>query len=134
MKVTAYIRLASGEPRWAAVGGTTINNLNINHRIQRGRFMSLINTEIKPFKATAFKDGKFIDVTEASVKGKWSVFFFYPADFTFVCPTELEDLAEQPGRVRQARRRDLRRLDRHPLQPQGLARHVEGDRQDQDTR
>ena len=56
--------------------------------------MSLINTEIKPFKATAFKAGKFIDVTEASVKGKWSVFFFYPADFTFVCPTELEDLAD----------------------------------------
>ena len=56
--------------------------------------MSLINTEIKPFKAQAFKDGKFIEVTEADVKGKWSVFFFYPADFTFVCPTELEDLAE----------------------------------------
>ena len=56
--------------------------------------MSLINTEIKPFKATAFKAGKFVDVTEASSKGKWSVFFFYPADFTFVCPTELEDLAD----------------------------------------
>ena len=57
--------------------------------------MSLINTEIKPFKAQAYKDGKFIEVTEADVKGKWSVFFFYPADFTFVCPTELEDLADK---------------------------------------
>ncbi len=56
--------------------------------------MSLINTEIKPFKATAFKNGKFIDVTDADLKGKWSVVFFYPADFTFVCPTELEDLAD----------------------------------------
>ncbi len=56
--------------------------------------MSLINTEIKPFKATAFKSGKFIDVTDADLKGKWSVVFFYPADFTFVCPTELEDLAD----------------------------------------
>ena len=56
--------------------------------------MSLINTTIKPFKAEAFKDGKFITVTEADLKGKWSVFFFYPADFTFVCPTELEDLAD----------------------------------------
>ena len=56
--------------------------------------MSLIGTEIKPFKATAFKAGKFVDVSDASVKGKWSVFFFYPADFTFVCPTELEDLAD----------------------------------------
>lgn len=53
--------------------------------------MSLINTEIKPFTAQAYKDGKFVTVSEADVKGKWSVFFFYPADFTFVCPTELED-------------------------------------------
>ena len=56
--------------------------------------MSLVNTPIKPFSATAFKQGKFIDVTDADVKGKWAVFFFYPADFTFVCPTELEDLAD----------------------------------------
>lgn len=56
--------------------------------------MSLINTEVKPFKAKAFKGGKFIDVTEADLKGRWSVVFFYPADFTFVCPTELEDLAD----------------------------------------
>ncbi|AJR24651.1 peroxiredoxin [Sphingobium sp. TA15] len=56
--------------------------------------MALINTTIKPFKATAYKEGKFVDVTDADVKGKWAVFFFYPADFTFVCPTELEDLAD----------------------------------------
>jgi NADH-dependent peroxiredoxin subunit C len=55
---------------------------------------SLINTEIKPFKATAFHNGKFVPVTEADLKGKWSVVFFYPADFTFVCPTELGDLAD----------------------------------------
>ena len=56
--------------------------------------MSLINTQVKPFKATAYHNGKFVDLTEASLKGKWSVFVFYPADFTFVCPTELEDLAD----------------------------------------
>jgi len=56
--------------------------------------MSLINTPIKPFKANAFHQGKFIEVSEADLKGKWSVVFFYPADFTFVCPTELEDLAK----------------------------------------
>lgn len=56
--------------------------------------MSLVNTKIKPFKATAYHNGKFIDVTEESLAGKWSVFVFYPADFTFVCPTELEDLAD----------------------------------------
>ena len=56
--------------------------------------MSLINTEIKAFKANAFKDGQFVEVTDATLKGKWSVVVFYPADFTFVCPTELEDLAD----------------------------------------
>ncbi|ABS69441.1 alkyl hydroperoxide reductase subunit C [Xanthobacter versatilis] len=56
--------------------------------------MSLVNTPVKPFKTTAFKQGKFIDVSEADLAGKWSVFFFYPADFTFVCPTELGDLAD----------------------------------------
>lgn len=56
--------------------------------------MSLINTEVLPFKATAFHNGKFVDLTQESLKGSWSVFVFYPADFTFVCPTELEDLAD----------------------------------------
>ncbi len=56
--------------------------------------MSLINTQVKPFKATAFKKGEFITVTDEDLKGQWSVVFFYPADFTFVCPTELEDLAD----------------------------------------
>ena len=56
--------------------------------------MSMNNTEVKPFKATAFHNGKFVDVSEADLKGKWSVVFFYPADFTFVCPTELGDLAD----------------------------------------
>jgi len=51
--------------------------------------MSLINTTIKPFKAQAFHNGKFVEVTEATLKGKWSAFVFYPADFTFVCPSEL---------------------------------------------
>lgn len=55
--------------------------------------MALINTTLKPFSATAYKEGKFVDISDADVKGKWAIFFFYPADFTFVCPTELEDLA-----------------------------------------
>jgi peroxiredoxin (alkyl hydroperoxide reductase subunit C) len=56
--------------------------------------MSIINTEIKPFTAQAYQNGKFITVSDADLRGKWSVVFFYPADFTFVCPTELEDLAD----------------------------------------
>jgi peroxiredoxin len=56
--------------------------------------MALINTEVKPFQATAFHNGSFVDVSDEDLRGKWSVVFFYPADFTFVCPTELGDLAE----------------------------------------
>ena len=56
--------------------------------------MALIGTEIKPFEATAFKSGEFVGVSDADLKGKWSVVFFYPADFTFVCPTELGDMAD----------------------------------------
>jgi peroxiredoxin (alkyl hydroperoxide reductase subunit C) len=56
---------------------------------------SLINTAVKPFKATAYHNGKFVEVTDADLRGRWSVVFFYPADFTFVCPTELGDLADR---------------------------------------
>lgn len=56
--------------------------------------MSLINTSIKPFEATSFKSGEFVTVTDKDVLGKWAIFFFYPADFTFVCPTELGDMAD----------------------------------------
>ncbi len=56
--------------------------------------MSLINTQITPFSATAYQNGKFIEVTEQSLKGKWSVFIFMPAAFTFNCPTEVEDAAD----------------------------------------
>ncbi|HLR08744.1 MAG TPA: alkyl hydroperoxide reductase subunit C [Bacillota bacterium] len=59
--------------------------------------MSMIGKEIQPFRADAYHagTGEFIEVTEEDLKGKWSVVCFYPADFSFVCPTELEDLQEQ---------------------------------------
>lgn len=63
--------------------------------------MALINTPLQPFTATAYKEGKFVDVTDADVKGKWAVFFFYPADFTFVCPTELGDLADKYAELKE---------------------------------
>ena len=56
--------------------------------------MSLIGSKLKPFTTQAYRQGKFVTVGDADVLGKWAVFFFYPADFTFVCPTELEDLAD----------------------------------------
>ncbi len=65
-------------------------------------FMSLINTEIKPFKANAFKNGEFIEVSDLDLKGKWSVVIFMPAAFTFNCPTEVEDAAENYGEFQKA--------------------------------
>ncbi|MNX13842.1 Alkyl hydroperoxide reductase subunit C [compost metagenome] len=62
---------------------------------------TLINTEVLPFKATAYHNGKFIEVTNETLKGKWAVVFFYPADFTFVCPTELGDLADNYAEFKQ---------------------------------
>jgi peroxiredoxin (alkyl hydroperoxide reductase subunit C) len=57
--------------------------------------MSLINKEIADFTVQSYQNNSFAPVSKKDVLGKWSVFFFYPADFTFVCPTELEDLANK---------------------------------------
>ncbi len=56
---------------------------------------SIINTQVPEFKAQAYHNDEFIEVSNESLKGKWSILFFYPADFTFVCPTELGDIADQ---------------------------------------
>lgn len=57
--------------------------------------VTLINTRIPDFKVEAYHNGAFKTVTQNDLRGKWSVFFFYPADFTFVCPTELGDMADK---------------------------------------
>lgn len=56
---------------------------------------TLINTKVPDFKVQAFVKNDFKTVTQNDLNGKWSVFFFYPADFTFVCPTELGDMADK---------------------------------------
>lgn len=56
--------------------------------------MALIGKEVADFTVKAFVNGEFKDVSKADLLGKWSVIVFYPADFTFVCPTELSDLAD----------------------------------------
>src|SRR5690349_21315295 len=53
-----------------------------------------VNTRIPEFATTAFHGGNFVPVSSTDLDGRWSVVFFYPADFTFVCPTELGDLAD----------------------------------------
>lgn len=59
--------------------------------------MSLIGKEVENFKVQSYVGGNFKEFSKQDIMGKWSVFFFYPADFTFVCPTELEDLADLYG-------------------------------------
>ena len=56
--------------------------------------MTLIGKEVSDFSVKAYVNGEFKDVSKEDLLGKWSVFVFYPADFTFVCPTELADLAD----------------------------------------
>ena len=56
---------------------------------------SIINAQVPEFKVQAFQNGNFKTVSNEDIKGKWAIFFFYPADFTFVCPTELEDLQDK---------------------------------------
>lgn len=62
--------------------------------------MPIINQTVAPFKATAYHNGDFVEVSDADLKGKWSIVFFYPADFTFVCPTELGDLADHYAQLK----------------------------------
>lgn len=54
----------------------------------------IINTKFPEFKLNAYQQGQFRTVSNEDIKGKWALFFFYPGDFTFVCPTELYDLSE----------------------------------------
>ena len=64
--------------------------------------MNFLNQEIDDFKVQAYQDGDTKEVTKADVLGKWSIFFFYPADFSFVCPTELEALQDKYEEFKQA--------------------------------
>ncbi len=55
----------------------------------------IINSQLPDFKVQAYQNGEFKTVSTKDVSGKWAIFFFYPADFTFVCPTELVDMADK---------------------------------------
>lgn len=61
----------------------------------------IINAQMPEFKVQAFQNGSFKTVSNEDLKGKWALFFFYPADFTFVCPTELVDLAGKYEQLKQ---------------------------------
>lgn len=54
---------------------------------------AIINSTIPPFSLLGYQDGVFKTVTEKEVLGKWSILFFYSADFSPSCATELASLA-----------------------------------------
>ena len=62
--------------------------------------MRLINSEMTEFSLDAFKNGEFLTISKADTIGKWAIFVFYPADFTFVCPTELGDIADHYDEIK----------------------------------
>ena len=64
--------------------------------------MSLIGKEISDFTVQAYAGGAFREVKKSDDLGKWAEFYFYPAEFTYDCPTELEDLANKYGEFKAA--------------------------------
>jgi peroxiredoxin len=60
--------------------------LKVGHR--------LTDSEIAETQFEVFHENKIKKIKLADYAGKWLILFFYPADFTFVCPTELEEVAE----------------------------------------
>lgn len=46
--------------------------------------MSLINSQILPFHANAFRDGELVEVSQDDIAGKWAIFFFYPGDLSLI--------------------------------------------------
>lgn len=57
--------------------------------------MAIIGKQLEDFTVNVYENEELKTVNyENDIKGNWALFFFYPADFTFVCPTELEDLQE----------------------------------------
>ena len=67
----------------------------------RNTVTPVINAKVPEFRVQAYHNGEFIEVSNKDIEGKWAIFFFYPADFTFVCPTELEDLQDKYEKLKE---------------------------------
>ncbi len=63
----------------------------------------MINKEAPAFTAEAYVNDDIKKISLEDYKGKWVVLFFYPADFTFVCPTELGELADRHEALKKMR-------------------------------
>jgi len=62
--------------------------------------MIKINEKAPDFKEDAFIDNEIKKINLSDYRGKWVILFFYPADFTFVCPTELGELADNYEKIK----------------------------------
>jgi peroxiredoxin (alkyl hydroperoxide reductase subunit C) len=69
--------------------------VHITNKTKELSMQTIINTKVADFKVQAYHKNDFKTVSQKDLNGKWSIFFFYPADFTFVCPTELGDMADK---------------------------------------
>ncbi len=53
-----------------------------------------VGSRVPDFETAAYHKDKIVTLKRAAYRGKWLILFFYPADFTFICPTELEEFAD----------------------------------------
>ena len=63
--------------------------------IQQNDTKPLVGSMAPQFKAQAYLDGQIKEISLSDYKGKWVVLFFYPLDFTFVCPTEIQEFSRK---------------------------------------
>lgn len=71
---------------------------NCQEKYWRGEVSAKIGAnayQIAPFELDAYHNEELKKIRLSDYDGKWLILFFYPADFTFICPTELEELAKQ---------------------------------------
>jgi len=69
--------------------------INPDYIIFDGIIMSMIDRKAPDFETDAYVNGELKKVKLSDYKGRWVVLFFYPADYTFVCPTEIAGFAEE---------------------------------------
>lgn len=95
-KISNPTNLLDFKIRTCIIKMTVINNeYYLEEILMENLFIStnLIGRKLDQFEAPVYHNDDFGTVTDEEMEGKWKVFVFYPGDFTFVCPTELEDLA-----------------------------------------
>ena len=74
-----------------AVGAAPVSNI---HPVSLDKAVFEVGSPAPPFTLDAVVNQEFKKVSLSDYRGKWVVLFFYPADFTFVCPTEIKGFSK----------------------------------------